>query len=104
MWSGAVHPLNDTLHFLELFHEMRLAVQAPRRVRKQHINAASSCGLHGIESHRATIRTSLLRDERCACAVRPHIQLLDNRRAKGISRREHHTALLTPEAPCKLAD
>jgi hypothetical protein len=98
------HALDHAFHFFQLVHEVRLAVQAARRVDDHHVGLAGAAGGDRVEHHGARVGARLLLDDGRAGALRPDAELLDGRRAKGVASGEHHLLARIREAARQLAD
>ena len=85
MGSRRVHTLDDSLYLLQLLHEVRLAVQAPRSVRQKNVCATGLRGLNCVEDHSARIGACLLGGEFRSGPFGPYVQLLDRGSAEGIA-------------------
>ena len=73
-------------------------------VGEHHIASARTRRRQSIEYHRSRVSARKLRGEVRAGAFRPHLQLLDGRRAKGVTRGEQHRTAVLGTAPRQLAD
>src|SRR5439155_1719917 len=62
VWTAGELPLDHALELRQLFHQVRLCVQAPGRVDDQRIRPAGGRGLHGVEHDRRRIRAGGLVD------------------------------------------
>src|SRR4051794_29650074 len=83
---------------------MRLAMEAARGVDDDDIRLARARGGDRVEDDRARIGAGLLLDEVRAGALRPHTELLDGRRTKGVARSEHDLPALVGETTRQLSD
>ena len=92
--GGGVHAREHAPDLLQLFHQVRLAVQAPGGIGEQHVAAAGLGRLQRIEHHRAGVGAGLLRGEGGAGALGPHLQLLDRGGAEGVAGGQQHAQAL----------
>ena len=93
----------DALHLADLFHEMELRGQPPRRVGDHHVDAARPRRRQRVVDDGARIARRL-RDDRDVVALAPDDELLARRCAEGIARSKEHALALRLQPLGELAD
>ncbi len=104
MRSRRVHTLDDSLDLLQLFHEVRLAVQAPRCVSQENVRATRLRGLKCVEHDSAGIGARLLGCEFRSAPLSPHVQLFNRGGAECITGCKHHAVIGVSETARELSD
>ncbi len=89
---------------LQLFHQVRLGVEAPGRIRNQHVGSAGGGGVQGVVNHGSGIGAGVLCHYRDLITLTPGLELLDGGGAKGITGGKHHRTAVGLEAVGQLAD
>src|SRR5947209_2077467 len=96
--------LDDTPHLLQLFHQVRLRLQAPGGVDEHDVDAARFRGAHPVEHDGRRIGALRAAHVLRARALRPHLELLGGRRAKRVRGNHHHALALRAQQRRELAD
>ena len=96
-----LHHAHDLLQF---GHQLGLVLQAAGGVDDQHVCRSASRRGEGLERKARGIRALLARDDGCAGAAAPDLELIDRGGAERVAGGEHHVAALGAEACRELAD
>src|SRR5262245_13730778 len=95
---GLVDLLQDANDLGELGHEVRLVLQAPRRVDQEHVDAFRPRALERLEGDPGGIGAHRLRYHLGADPFAPDLELIDRGGAERVGGREHDLQALALEA------
>src|SRR5262245_1978611 len=94
---GLVDLLQDANDLGELGHEVRLVLQAPRRVDEEHVEAFRPRPLERLEGDAGGIGAHRLRHDLGADPLAPDLELIDRGGAERVGGREHDLQVLAIE-------